>query len=84
MNTSNGISNLIRFSVLLALLLLPVAGALAADITVDAGCSLANAIRAANEEELVEPLADCEAGDPLVDAENTGLDAITIDLSRDG
>ena len=61
----------------LALLLLPVGQALAADITVDAECSLANAILSANGEELLEPLANCEAGDSA----DGGLDTITIDVS---
>ncbi|MYE27041.1 MAG: hypothetical protein F4X87_07450 [Chloroflexi bacterium] len=72
------------------LLLMPIGQALAADITVDADCSLQNAILSANEEEMVEPRSDCEAGD--VDDGNSqvddggnvipaGLDTITIDVS---
>ena len=57
----------------LAIWLLPVGQALAADITVDADCSLANAIRSANGEAPVEPRIECEAG--------AGPDAdVTIDL----
>ena len=48
---------------MLALLLMPIGQALAADITVDADCSLRNAFLSANEQEMVEPLAACEAGD---------------------
>ncbi|MCY3799413.1 MAG: hypothetical protein OXG84_16525 [Chloroflexi bacterium] len=72
------------------LLLMPIGQALAADITVDADCSLQNAILSANEEEMVEPRSDCEAG--AVDDGNSqvddggnvipaGLDTITIDVS---
>lgn len=63
------------------MLALSTAGALAADITVDADCSLANAIRAANGADMLVPLMDCEAGDSPVDADNTGLDTITIDIT---
>ena len=69
------------------LLLLPVGQALAADITVDADCSLANAIRSANGEDLVEPLIDCESGDGVDDSNAQsdemvpGLDTISIDVS---
>jgi hypothetical protein len=74
----------------LILLLLPLGQALAADITVDADCSLQNAIRSANEGELVEPRADCEAGDAdsgnaQVDDDGNaipaGLDTITIEIA---
>lgn len=77
--------------IVLAIWLLPLGHALAADITVDADCSLANAIRAANEEELVEPQIDCEAGDAAdgeaqVDETTgetlpAGQDTISIDVS---
>lgn len=72
------------------LLLMPIGGALAADITVDADCSLQNAILSANEEETVEPRSDCEAGDAddgdsQVDDDGieipAGQDTITIDVS---
>ena len=72
------------------LLLTPIGGALAADITVDADCSLHNAILTANEAETVEPRADCEAGDAddgnsQVDDDGNeipaGQDTITIDVS---
>ncbi len=59
---------------LLFLLTLPIGPALAADITVDADCSLANAILSANGETMLEPQAECEAGD-------SGLDTITIDVA---
>ncbi len=72
----------------IALLLLPIGQTLAADILVDADCSLANAIRSANGADMVEPMIDCEAGDG-VDANSDqaddetipGLDTITIDVS---
>jgi len=81
-----------KFNLLIAsLLLVFTAGqALAADITVDADCSLPNAIRSANEEALVEPQADCEDGDAddgnsQVDDNGVeipaGQDRITIDVS---
>ena len=68
---------------------LPIGQILAADITVDADCSLANAIRSANGEDMVEPMMDCEAGAGVDDASDTqtegevipGLDTITIDVS---
>ena len=72
------------------LLLMPIGQALAADITVDADCSLQNAILSANEEATVEPRSDCEAGDAdggnsQVDDDGNeipaGLDTITIDVS---
>ena len=63
--------------IVLALGLLPIAQALAADITVDADCSLANAIRSANGEAPVEPQTDCEAGDVLPNSQ----DSISIDIS---
>ena len=47
----------------LVLLLLPIGQAFAADINVDADCSLPNAIRSANGESMVAPQADCETGD---------------------
>ena len=68
------------------MLLLPIGQALAADITVDADCSLPNAVRSANGEELLEPLIDCEVGDSADGAQDDdemipGLDTITIDIS---
>ena len=79
------------FCIILACGLLPIAQSLAADITVDADCSLANAIRSANGEELVEPHIDCEAGDAAdaeakVDEETgetlpAGQDTISIDVA---
>ncbi len=74
---------------MLALLLMPIGQALAADITVDADCSLRNAFLSANEQEMVEPLAACEAGDiddgnSQVDDDGVeipaGQDTITIDV----
>ena len=47
----------------LLLLVIPIGQALAADITVDEDCSLGNAILSANEQAMVEPRAECEAGD---------------------
>ncbi|MCY4021408.1 MAG: hypothetical protein OXG39_18520 [Chloroflexi bacterium] len=64
-----------------ALLLVPTGPALAANITVDEDCSLYNAILSANGEEQVEPLNNCEDGDEAVDAEQTGVDTITIALT---
>ncbi len=60
---------------LLFLLTLPIGQALAADITVDADCSLANAILSANGETMLEPQAECESG------ASEGLDTITIDVT---
>ena len=57
------------------LLLVPVA--LAADITVDADCSLDNAVRSANGEAQVAPFDSCEAGD-AASGDNTGADTITV------
>ena len=75
----------------LAFWLLPIGQALAADITVDADCSLDNAIRAANDETLVEPRVDCEAGDSADDPAKVddatgetlpaGQDTISIEVS---
>ena len=63
--------------IVLAICLLSVGQALAADITVDADCSLANAIRSANGEAPVEPQTDCEAGDTLPASQDT----ISIEVS---
>ena len=74
----------------LLFLMMPIGSALAADIMVDADCSLPNAVLSANGEEMVEPLADCEAGDAddgnaQVDDKGVeipaGLDTITIDVA---
>ena len=65
------------FCIVLAICLLPIGQAIAADITVDADCSLANAIRSANGEAPVEPQTDCEAGDTLPASQDT----ISIDVS---
>ena len=73
----------------IALMLLPIGQILAADITVDADCSLANAIRSANGEDMVEPMMDCEAGDGIDDESESqtedesipGLDTVTIDIT---
>lgn len=81
MKTSRFVPLRVLALALLLLLALPLGQAFAADITVDADCSLANAIRSANGDDLVEPLIDCEAGDAAVDAENTGVDTITIDAA---
>jgi len=64
-------------SMCLAILLLQAGTALAADISVDADCSLANAIRSANGDDQVAPGNSCEAGDAAAD-DNTGSDTITI------
>ncbi|MCY4145801.1 MAG: SH3 domain-containing protein [Chloroflexi bacterium] len=64
-------------SLCLAILLLQAGVALAADIRVDADCSLANAIRSANGEDQVAPANNCEMGD-AVSEDNTGSDTITI------
>ena len=77
------------------LLVTPFGQALAADINVDADCSLRNAILSANEQAMVAPLDDCETGDaddgyPLVDDEGveipSGSDSISIlyDGTTDG
>ena len=90
MNTLRFISILKVCIAALFLLLTPIGGALAADITVDADCSLQNAILSANEAETVEPRSDCEAGDAddgnsQVDDNGNeipaGQDTITIDVS---
>ena len=90
MKTPSFISALKLSFAALVLLTMPIGQALAADITVDADCSLANAIISANEGEMVEPRADCEAGDAddgnsQVDEDGNeipaGLDTITIDVS---
>lgn len=65
----------------IAALILPLGRAFAADITVDADCSLSNAVLSANGAEQVAPLNNCEVGDAAVDAEQTGSDTITIDFS---
>ena len=71
------------------LLLMPIGPALAADIAVDADCSLENAILSANEQEMVAPRDDCETGDAddgftQVDSDGveipSGTDTITIQL----
>lgn len=87
MKTSMLITKKLLFVAIGLLLVLPVGQALAADITVDADCSLPNAIRSANGDELVEPMLDCEPGDG-VDVSNAqdeelipGLDTLTIDVS---
>ena len=64
-------------SMCLALLLLQAGAALAADISVDADCSLANAMRSANGKDQVAPANSCEAGDAAA-ADNTGSDTIII------
>lgn len=73
----------------LLMLLMPMGQTLAADINVDADCSLQNAILSANEQTMVEPMADCETGDNddgsrQVDDDGNeipaGLDTITIQI----
>lgn len=82
---------MIHVCIVMALWLLPIGFAQAADITVDADCSLSNAIRSANGEDLVEPRVNCEAGD-AADAEAkvdeatgaalpAGQDTIRLDVS---
>ena len=82
MKTLNFISRKYLVLTITLLFLLPIGQTLAADIIVDADCSLPNAIRSANSEDLVEPMADCEPGDSdRVDEETPpGLDTITIDI----
>ena len=63
------------------LLALPAGAALAADINVDADCSLANAVKSANGADQVAPANSCETGDSA-SADNTGSDTITI--TQDG
>ncbi len=74
-------SKIIWLFLLIALLLTPLRTALAADITVDEDCSISNAVLSANGEAQVEPLNSCEDGDEAVDAEQTGVDTITIDFA---
>ena len=90
MNYPSVISKLKVCAAAMFLLLMPMGQALAADIAVDADCSLQNAIRSANEEATVEPRADCEAGDAdsgnsQVDDDGNeipaGLDTITIEIA---
>ena len=61
----------------LVVLLMQAGAALAADISIDADCSMANAIRSANGDDQVAPADSCEAGDAVA-ADNTGSDTITI------
>ena len=75
---NNSRLNLMKYlCIVLTICLLPTAQALAADITVDADCSLANAFRSANGEAPVEPQTDCKAGDTLPDSQDT----ISIDFA---
>ncbi len=66
------------------LMVLGAGAALAADIVVDADCSLPNAVLSANGEAMAAPQAECEAGD-AADANSetnpTGSDTITVDVS---
>ena len=54
---------MIYVCIVMTVWLLPIGLAQAADITVDADCSLANAIRSANEAGVVVPRINCEVGD---------------------
>ncbi len=54
---------MIYVCIVMSVCLLPIGLAQAADITVDADCSLANAIRSANEAGVVVPRINCEVGD---------------------
>lgn len=54
---------MIYVCIVMSVCLLPIDLAQAADITVDADCSLANAIRSANEAGVVVPRINCEVGD---------------------
>jgi len=87
--TSSAIS-IRQMLIALLLLTLPIGPALAADIRVDADCSLENAILSANEAAMVAPRDDCEAGaiddgNAQVDEDGVeipaGLDTITIDIA---
>ncbi|MCY3833939.1 MAG: SH3 domain-containing protein [Chloroflexi bacterium] len=89
MKTSSAIS-LRQILVALLLLSLPIGPTLAADIRVDADCSLENAIASANEGVMAAPRADCETGaaddgNAQVDDDGVeipaGLDTITIDIA---
>ena len=71
------ISKAVLFVLLSAFLLLPAMTVFAADITVDEDCSLANAILSASDQDQVEPLNSCEAGDE----DATAVDTITIDVT---
>ncbi len=83
MKTTDFIATRTFLWVIALLFALPIGQVLAADITVDADCSLANAIRSANGDALVEPGIDCEAGDSgqVEGVALPGLDTITIDAS---
>ena len=88
MNTTKLDHRLLGMFVLLVALLccLPLGTVFAADILVDADCSLQNAVRSANGQPLAEPRMDCEPGDSeqQVPAEGEvqlpGYDQITITL----
>ena len=75
MNIRNSSNSFCRILGCLLALALGAAGALAADITVDADCSLANALRAANGQAMAAPRDSCEAGD------SDGIDTITLELA---
>lgn len=90
MKTSSFISIIYLCLASMVLLLMPIGQALAADITVDADCSLQNAILSANEQDMAEPMADCETGDDddgstQVDDDGNeipaGEDTIAIDVA---
>ncbi len=72
-----GTSKAVLLVVLSVFLVLPATTVFAADITVDEDCSLANAILSASDQDQVEPLNSCEAGDDVAAA----VDTITIDVS---
>lgn len=72
-----GTSKAVLFVVLSAFLILPAITVFAADITVDEDCSLANAILSASDQDQIEPLNNCEAGDE----DAAAVDTITIDVS---
>lgn len=89
MNTQSFISKSKLCIAALFVLLMSIGSAHAADINVDADCSLRNAILSANEQDMVEPLAACETGDindgvMQVDDDGNvipaGLDTITIQV----
>lgn len=72
-----GTSKAVLLVLLSAFLMLPAITVFAADITVDEDCSLANAILSASDQDQVEPLNGCQAGDE----DAAAVDTITIDVT---
>lgn len=72
-----GTSKAVWLVVLSAFLMLPAITVFAADITVDEDCSLTNAILSASDQDQIEPLNGCQAGDE----DAAAVDTITIDVT---